>query len=411
MLERLRQMLGGSTETREIDLEDVMEAFMERHGDEIDSLTDTGEQKRQAVHDAITELEDSLGILASYDGENARVEDVTSNVASRRERAIERFEPPEDLQDFTEVARDLADDISHVREKEKMVLDQVGEAADTVFSKVRMVEDAVQDLERFLQERFDPVRRYAELEDLFDQLHSLETEKDEISDSIASIDLQDTSEQLQDVEDRLEALEDDPEQEEKERFRSERDELRSNLTETRHEIEEAISEMERGLRKLLYDIESGEIEIDRDHVDVLREIESGEILDGDRPAGAIEDAVRAANEHIEEVDVGERQLERFRDAASNLEEIQSVREKTTDLEEQIEAIEHEIAGLTIDERRNEIEEERSQILEDLGAMEREEEQLEQRLAIKRQAIEETKDEIEALLDEALREDVVLMDGD
>lgn len=411
MLERLRQLLSGSTEMREIALDDAMASFMDRHGDEIEALRETGNEKRQAVEDAIEDLEDSLDVLASYDGENARVDDVTSNVATRRERAVERFDPPEDLEAFTDAARDLADDLSHVKQKEKMILDQVGEAADTVFSRVRSVEDRVADLETFLEERFDPVKRYEELQDHLDRLERLRAEKDDVLDAIDAIDLQAASEDLQDIEERIDDLEDDPEQREKERLHAEQEDIRSELTETRHRIEEAVSEMERGLRKLLYDIESGEIDIDSEHVDVLREIESGEILDGERAADTIEDAVREASEHIAEIDIGDRQLERFREAASDLEEIRSVREDMADLEDQLDAIEDDIEELTIDERREGLKDERAEILEDLETMEREEEQLEQRLAIKTEAIEETKEEIEALLDETLREDVVLTEED
>lgn len=372
-----------------------------------DAREEAGRLRSEAL-DAVDAVEDALDELEAVDHAIQTVTDVTTNVARERRRAIASFDPPEDIAAFHEELAEMVEEWGQVTQKERAVLDRAGDAPGQVFSRISTVKDHADSIESFLQGSYRVLERQDRLELLAARHEELTGKRSALTEEIGGISLDDLREQGAAVEAELEELADDPRHDEMDAIRNEISDLESERDALESKVSSAASGMDRGLKKLLYAARNGDVSLPGDHLAPLDAVRDGNLLGADAPDPAdLEVALDAAEERIAQVDLSDRQVRRFRDAADTLRDLADIREDIRELNESIAAKQDELDAFELDQEREQLERKRERI----------ESRIQDRAAERKRLREEKRDvedqmdgvvgEMEEVLDGAVRQDVVV----
>lgn len=401
--------------------------FMEENKQQLQEVEKQAEELRTAVLDALDDVETVLQELSEYEDDNTRVQDVASNVSHDRLRQIEKFDAPADPDAFHTAMEELIKTFRSVSRKEQAVLDHIGDPVKRVFRRIDTLEEHVDRLEEFLSTDHTVSQAYQDLQDHVSEWGELREERTALKEGIETIDTDTLRARIDDVEEQLTALKDHPEQKKKEELTDVLEELKAERDTLQKDVARAASKMERGLKKLLYAARNGDASMDTEHLQVLETIrdvtasESRMLFEQQpqddaakrithehtTPAADVADAVTAAVERVEDIDLGDRQQKKFENGADQLQNLDEIRDKMEQLNDQIAEKQEQLNDLEIDDRRSELEQKRDRLKQNLRDRIDERETLRQRINDKEQAIEEKRAEIESLLNEHVYNDITV----
>lgn len=403
MLDRLRTLFQEPPEEKSLPITRAVDHFEDAAAEQITAAEEQEDVLRADIQEALSDVENALQALEEYDHDNTRVADVTTNVAADRLRRINTFDVPDDPQQLFTALDTLIDDMRAVSRKEQAVLDHVDGPVKQVFRQVDDLEDHAEELEQFLDAEYSVVQARQELETLVDRWHRLREERDELEQELADIDIDAVRNDLRNVAQQLDDLADDPEQQEKEALEQDISDLEDRRDSLQQTVGSAASAMERGLKKLLYATRNGDVSLSHEHVQVLEAIRDGRVAqEFTPPAADVEAAVDAALDAIDQIDLGDRQQQKFQDGADQLRDLEDIRSEMERIEEQIDEKQEALDALSIDDRRAELKQERKRLQRTLQDRRDKQQQLEERIDEKEQAIADVRHEIEELLNDHLR---------
>lgn len=408
MLDRLRDVFKTPPDDETVLLDNAVDRFHEEHEETMDAAREQAEQHRERVLEKVGDVRSALRDLEQYESDRTRVEDVTRNVARDRLKRIDQFDAPADVDEFHDAVDDLIQDIRAVTQKEDAVLNYVGDTVKTVFQRVDALEEEKTALEQFLEDQHTVIQAHSELEQLVTRLQQQRQDRNNLQEALADIDTAEYRKQLDAVEEDRNALDDDPEQEKKEQLESEIGRLEADRNMKQRNVKEAASKMERGLKKVLYQARNGDVDLSREHVQVLEDIKSGKVAqEFTTPAADISAVLDTAVDAVEQVDLGDRNRNKFQNGAETLKDLEDIWQEIERINEDIAEKQEELESLGIDERRAELERKRDRIQGKIQDRVKEKEQLRTRIKEKEQELRETQQGIEEVLDTHLYNDITI----
>ncbi len=399
MLDRIAALLSGPGEVA-VHPGEAAAFHAEEHADSIATAEERAAALRQDALDEVDAVRDALDALESVDHDIQTVTDVTTNVARERRRAIESFDPPEDIAAFHDALSGMVDDWGQVTQKEQMVLDRAGDAVGDVFSRIADVEERVDTIATFLDTGYEVLARQDRLESLQDRYTELSERRAELSDEIDAIDLGDLREKSEAVQRELDDLADDPRHDEMAALREDIADLEAERDALASRVSGAASDMDRGLKKLLYAARNGDVSLPGPHLDPLQAVRDGRLLGADAPApDDLADALAAARDRVDQVDLSDRQVRKFESAADTLQDLGTIRTDIQELEQQIQEKRDDLDGFSLAAERDELEREQQRI----------ESRIQDRAAT-RKRLREEKREVAAEIDGVVDEMAEVLDG-
>lgn len=402
MLERLRRWLRP--EPLETTVEEAAEAYREHRSATIEDADEEAEAVRTELGTALEQLDAGLEALGEVEQERDPVEDVLANVVTRRRSLIDDLRLPEDpeaLEDAIEAFLEARSDLSR---KEAAVLQQI-DRPERYEQALERFQDAVDRLDRFVAEQYDAVRTAERLDELVDRRRDALEDAERLSRELAELPIEKAEETLSERRSALTSFRDGETRAEYERLQRELDEARERRDEVVADVNAAIARTGRGLKKLIYRAEQGDLALDAD-TDLLEELRDGEtnaVLDRD-PAAVAEQAAAVADavtgEYVEGSD-----REKLLDGLSALEDLPDRSERIADLDDQIEELVDRIDQHDAVERERELERRVEEAEQERERLEDERERLQDELASSRATVGDVEDRIEATLDEAVAGEV------
>lgn len=407
MLDRLRSWLRP--EPIETSYDDAATAFRERRADAIDRAAEEAEAVRAELADALEDLDEGLAALADVEDERAPVEDVLDNVVTRRRSLVDDLRLPEDPEALADAVEAFLEARSDVSRKEAAVLQQI-DRPERYERAVERFQDAVDRLDGFVADEHEAVRTAERLDALVERRREAIEDVERLRRDLEEISVEEAEDALAEHRSTLEAFRDGDAMAEYERLRRELDDARERRDGVVADVNAAVAKTSRGLKKLIYRAEQGDLALDAD-VDLLEELRDGRtpaVLDRDpedvaAAVGSVADAV--TGEYVDGSDrdkllQGLGELEDLPERAAAIDEIER---ETASLQQRLD--EHDAP-----DREHELERRVEEAERELEERERERERIEEELAAAREAVEDAEERIAATLDEAVPGDVRLHDG-
>ncbi|MDY6768526.1 MAG: hypothetical protein SVW02_00250 [Candidatus Nanohaloarchaea archaeon] len=397
VLDRVKARFQGPLEVDE--LADAHDLFAEEKAAAIDAAEEELEQIQAEVDDALDELDERLQALEGYEDVEGRtaVEDVADNIVSDRRRMVAQFSVPDEPDELHAELDAFVDSFKEMKHKETEVLKLMGDDKKPVFDALDRVKELRDRAASFIDGEHQVLERHRTLQEQVQELQRLRERKEELEEELDGFDLAARREAVEEVEEQLDELHGSEAWEDYEELRDELDQAKEERQDVRSTIETAMNRMDRGLKKLLYEAGHGDVSIGTGK-EVLQDVRDGNV-DAvlDRDPGIVEDAVEAATEALPDDLLGERQRDKFLDAADTLSDLASYADRLAELDDRVQALEEQVESHEAPQRENEL----SADLDDRGR-ELEEARKEKRKV--REELEDVEDEIEQV-EERIREEL------
>jgi chromosome segregation ATPase len=408
MLDRLRDLFQNPPEQETLPPTDAVQRFTDENSHTLTAAEEEADTLQTVILDAVDDVADALKSLKTYDHDNTRVDDVTTNIAVDRLRRIDTFAATDDPEKLHEAVTSLIGDLREVSRKEQAVLDHVNGPVKDVFGQIDALEDRADELEQFLTADYTVLQARQELEELAADWQQLRQARDDLKQELTDVDTDTPRSRIKDLDEQLTALDDSPEQQRKDNLEQELQGLQDERQQLRQDIASAASNMERGLKKLLYAARNSDVSLSADHIKILETIRDGRIAqEFTTPASDVAAAVNAAGDVIDQVDLGERQQRKFQDGADTLQDLDDMRRRMEGLQDDIVAKQDTLDELSIDEQRHDLKQDREQARRRLQDRIAEREQLENRIQDKTEEIAAVRQEIEELLNEHVYNEITV----
>lgn len=328
----------------------------EERADDIAAAEEQAEQLQQAAADAVAELAEELAALEGYEDGQGRtmVEDIVDNIVAERTRMVDELSLGGGAAAVYEEIDGFVDEFKTMKRKETEILKAIGDDKKPVFDALDAVKTQRDRLSTFLDGSYRVLERRETLEEAATELERLRERRQEVEEALDRTDLASTRERIEAVEAELEELHQgdtwrayEELQEELAAVQEERKELRSTVL-------AAMNRMERGLKKLLYEADNGDMSLkaDREILAAVRDGEVDAVLSRD-PA-AVADAVDAARQALPADLLGDRQREKFMDGAATLVDLDEHVSTLDDLERRAASLEEQVENHQAPEEEDEI---------------------------------------------------------
>ncbi len=404
MFDRVRQWF--SPETITVDPADAADVFTEHRGDDLAAAREDAAELQGQLQDALDAVDDALQDVdaASLDDDPAMVQDVVTNFVRERRQLLDRFEPGDDLDALQAAVADLVDEFQTMTQKEAAVIDKSGGVVGDVFNRFSAVRDVADKIDRFHDGQYSVVQQYKTLQDQLDELDRLEEERSRLEAAIADHDPGAIRDRIEETEAELERLRDRDAWDELAAVQDDIADLEDERDRLEGRLEAARNAMERGLKKIVYAAEQGNLALDRETTDVLAALRDGDIGATD----TVEDAVDAAVAAVRDGDVlDETEVDAFTDAADELQELGAVRDRLDAIDDELEERSGAAADFDIRDEEAALEEELEELRQRLEDAADTRSQHRQRLRAVEEELRSVRERIRSTLDDALRADVAL----
>lgn len=387
------------------DPSDAAEVFRRERAEELERARDRFSEIREDVDLALADLDQALADLAGYDDAEGRsmIEDVVDNVVRQRRDAIDAVggDGPRELKEELD---GFVDDFLEMTQKESMVMDAIGEAKQPVFEALDAVKSHRDDLDRFLDTGHAAMERDRDLRSAVDRLEDLRGERDTVAAELAGIDIETLRRELDSAEAELDELHDGEEWTEYGEVRSDLEDARGDRASVERDVERAMNALERGLKKMVYEVEHGDLSVDAD-LDLLKSVRDGETGVALSEPEAVSDAVGAAAEALPPDLLGDRQAEKFRGGARTLADLPDLAEEHGWLDDRVAELEEAVADHPAPAREEELEARVGQLEDRIAARAERRKDLRARREELEDEIAAVEDEIASMLEDALDREV------
>lgn len=404
MIELLRKFLDSSKEL-EIEYNVATQFFRDEKETEINSSLERSEELVSATENIIEDLKSGLEGFKDYrDSKRLKaVEDVSENFYKSRMKIIDSFNPSPNPEQHLEDTREFLDEFEDLTRKEAAVMDRVKKDLPELFKAIEQLNSHLAELEEFVEEDYGVVRTEAKLEELTEEVKELENSIEQTGKEKEDIDMERTREKIQGKEEELEQLMDSEAWEEKKQMEERRKDLKDRRKSLLGDLSKNVSKMERGLKKVVYTVENQGTSFKGD-LGKLEKIRNEEFRELEEPEKELEEALKLVED---KKFIGDRQIQRFREAVESMKEFDSRMGEIHKLEKEIEELKQQSRNLDVRDRKKSIEKEKKVLEEKLDEKEEQKKLLEERLEGHRTEREQKLDDIEKLLNSSTRHEVEL----
>lgn len=407
MFEKIVSMFRGEKEPVELEVDSAPKKLEDLEAEELEAAEKRYREIREETEEVLEELQEELESLKGYEDRKSRsiVEDVVDNIASDRKRLINDFEMPEGPEELEEELDSLVDEFQTLSQKEAAVLEEVN-LMDKIGQPLEHVKDKRDELEEFLQNGYQVEKALDRLEKLVEEKKRLEKDIKEAEEEIENLGIDEKQKDLDAAEKELEDLKNS---EEWQGFMDEKEELEMLKVERREEekkVESSALKMERGMKKLLYQVENGDLEFsgDKSILEDIKKGETGKLLE--RDTSEIVNAIEEATGILPTDLLDDSVHEKFMDGAEHLMSLERKNTELAELRNEISEKKAEIEENSLEKEKKRLEREMKQVKRKIDELEDRKHRLKERIEEDRKEISRKRQEIRDTLEEALDREVV-----
>ncbi|MFB6207847.1 MAG: hypothetical protein ABEJ69_00705 [Candidatus Nanohaloarchaea archaeon] len=390
------------------DLDNAPGIYRELEQEAIEDARARAEEYHDPAEEALDELETFLDDLEGYEDAKDRtiVEDVVDNVAGDRLDMIHDHELPESPRELEKSLDDFIEEFNDVKEKEAAVLDEanLGKELTRAVNDLESVRD---DLSGFLENKYRKVETAEELEGLVDEKQEQELEAEDLKMEIEGLenDIEEKENELKEARQDISKLTSSPEWEEYRDMEDKLEWLKQQRKEKELEVGKAASKMERGMKKLVYQIENRDLEFpgDLSILKLIRDGKTDELLS--RNTDDINDSVEAATGSLPMDLLDDSVHQRFMDGAQYLMELEGHHSELSQLRNQIENKREELDDHPVREQKKRLEQQKRDLKSELDHLQEDLDDKQDELEDKREELERVEEAIMELLEEGLDREV------
>lgn len=382
MLQKEPQTSDEPQEQLELEPEEAVEFVEKTSSDKLQQINEREEKLISEVETALESLQDNLSEVEQYedvDGIKA-AEDIAESFYNTRKIMIENFEPENNSESYQKHLKQFLSDFNDVDRKEKALMDRMKTDVVGIAQNVQKLDEKLSDLDHFNNNALNYRKDFDKLRTLESEIKDKKERKREIAEKREKTQerLEENSRNLEDVKKQLDDLKSDEEWQKKKELDEELEELRNDRKQIKKNLSNAVSGLDRGLKKLIYQIENQGLDFDGDKARLqnLREKNYSEIEKMQRD-------LELAEKKIEEENLLEnRQLEDFRDKVGQTnfgkatEKLQQKQDRIQQLESQIQSLEILQNKSSLEDQQKELENTRSDLEEELEDLQARKEELE-----------------------------------
>ncbi|MDY6776075.1 MAG: hypothetical protein SV253_08400 [Halobacteria archaeon] len=418
MFDSLLDIFRSKDEDLETTYSDAAEDFRSLRSETIQKAHEEYDALRSEVGTTLGRLDDELSEMRRRDYDEDVITDVMDNILTRRRSLIHDVDVSEDARP-EDLRRDLAEFIDGFRDmsrKEAAVIQEI-EIPEGFYGSLEEIEEEYERLGQLVESEYSAVETHRRLADAVGRRDEIIDEIDSLSDEIDGLGLEDHEEELQKTRESLEDLEESDVWDEYSSLKEELSDAESARDDVLDRLSGSMAETQRGLRKILYEVENSDLSLDSD-VDTrvlrrLRDSEAEDLIESD-PA-TVENTVRQMRRDLEDglgSDVlSDTDREKLLAGLSSLEDFSETVEEVESLDEKADSLSDEIDSHEASEKKRSLEEEIDRLEREAERKRERRDTLRERIESKRERLHETEEKIRNILESALDRDVVLEDRD
>lgn len=406
LLQKIRDIVKPAPDDLVITWDEAADRVHEREGETIEATRTRAKELMETTQQLMDDLDTGIDDIKSYSDAKSReqIEDIAQSFAQARQRQIDQVSfSMEDIEYHHDDLTAFISDFTDVTQKQGAVFQQIkadsqefGQALQSLIDHAETIEDfidteyqyieaeeRINDLQSEIQDRMD------EIDDLRtaideEKVRELETNRDELDAEIEDLKASDAWEHKQSLDEAIESM------------KTERSEKQNKLASN-------VRKLERGLKKLIYDVEHGNLAIDAD-IRVFRTLRDGEYMAVEDPY----DDLKEAQAVIEEHDIlSERKTTTFAEAVEALESYPQIKDDIEDLDASIESKQRERDGLDVLDELDELEQKRRKLQNKIERLRERNQERRDSISQKEGEIEQFKQQLEDELDDLLRANVTV----
>lgn len=394
-----------STEEVELDVEQALEFYSEQKKSEIQSAREKADRLVEKTGEITSRLDANLKELEDFEDQQGLdvVEDVAENFYRSRKRLVEKFSPSPQVENHRDDLEGFLEEFNDVSRKEAEVMKYVRKRSAGLLEPLESLGSHLEAIDEFLEQNYAVVRRKERLEQLLERRRDNLEEIRNMQDRRENIDI--PREKLRDVEDEIDELTSSQEWSEKENLENRIRDLRKQGENTVKTLSTEVSKLERGLKKLVYAVENGELGFKED----LGKLQA--LIDGQKPENPVP-ALQEARKVLEREELlGGRQMKKFGATVENLTDYRQRMDRLEQTRNEISDLENELDEMDVETRKNRLEKQRQSVKQEIDEKESELEDLKSEIQRTKRQNQEILQEIEGLLNRILHQEIELEDRD
>lgn len=388
-------------DTLETSYETAVEDFEKRKGEKIKEVQRESERFVSEIEEAVKFLQEEIERLEedgrSYDVD--RVEDVMTNVMTKRRRDIDSLQIPDDPVELRANLEEFIESFQDMSQKEQAVMKEV-RLSDEFYESLENLQTLYRDLAGFLESQYTLVENHRDLRNaVAERQEKLETIED-LRTEIESLKIEELEKRKDELTDSIEELKQDTSWKEYEELKQELEEAKTKREKRVQEVSHATSKAERGVKKIVYEAKNGELTVGADTrvLEDIRDAEANELL---RESEEVETASKSLKQKMPD-DVPEgKDREKLKDALDKLGNITELSDEIESLQKRVESLEEKVEKHDAVEKKRQLEEEKSNVQSQLDKEREKKGELQERVERKQEELRELETEIERLLDESI----------
>lgn len=422
IIEQVRDIISPP-EDHTVHIDAVGSFIEEHHGDEMADAEDRAGELMERTDELLDQLLEELDALREYEPDRGDVEgagggqvppggikrqlqaieDTLDSFVRSRARMIDRFDPPSEIRDHADAVQELLDEFGDLSKKESMVVQQAG-AASEFPSVLGELNSHLDTLRSFLDGDHAIIETREQANELLGRYEELGDEIEDLEAELEDGGLEDVEDEIADKDEAIDELQDSDDWHRKDELEDAIAEDEDRLEELRADLDRTASQLDRGLKKLLYAVENGDVGFSAS-LGPLRRLRDRDYRDIDDPAPSLEAAVDTIEE---EGLLDSRQLSTFRDAADELADLDDWLDRIDDTKASLQDHRDQIQEMDVTDRLQELRSEIGSLRDRRERVREELSSIRDRIDDRRDEREGVRDELEELLDGMGRDHVALV---
>lgn len=315
--------------------------------EEIERAEEQSERLMSKSSEILDELENSLEEVKDYEDRQGieAVEDVADNFYNSRKKLIKDVELSDKTVQHKRNLKEFIEEFENVSRKEEAVMKRVKNEANSLFRAIKDTHEHLEEFNEFLEEDYSSVTSIEDLENKVEEIEQVLDRKKELVEEKNEVDIERIKDEVSGLESQIQQLKKSEEWRKKEKVENQLESLRDEKNGIESELDRQLSRIERPLKKLVYNIESGDIEFEGS-VEQLRRMrdQDFEKLDSINLSEASEIAKKKDF-------IDSNQAEKLEEVSDALGNFADRKDQISELEEKIEEKEAELNNLEVDDER------------------------------------------------------------
>ncbi len=400
----LRDLLGFSKDPLELEISEAAETFREHKDRDMESANQKAEDIRSDVIQEVEDLEESLEELGEFEDEKDRqvINDVVDNIVSDRLEMIEELEFSEDPEELYSELNQFITDFQSLKQKEAAVLEEAY-LQKKISRTIGGLESQTERLGEFLDSEYSIVTNYEELENLLDKREDLLDEVDSLEEEIEQLEVEKLETEIDEIEEELSELKNSSDWDDYEFLQDEVQQKKSEKKQIKSDINTSLNKMERGLKKLIYQAQNGDLSVGKVSVlEKLRDKKTNHILD--HPDKTVE-AVKDAKESLPDDLLNDRQQKKFLESINEVEDLPQKSDRIENLESEVKELEQQIEDHSVLKQKSKLESEKKSLDKKLSEERDEKYNLEKKVNETRSEVEETEERIQEVMEDSFDREI------